>query len=426
MSFIRLYHAKILTMEEDAEVFDGEVHIDGNRISYVGENNSELNIRKFTREIDCEGNLLMPGFKNAHTHSAMTFLRSYADDLPLQNWLNDRVFPMEAKLQKGDIEILSKVAVLEYLTSGITSNFDMYVDNYQHAKTSVQMGFRTVFCGELNNFTGSLARTREEYEMLNKGNELVSFRLGVHAEYTTSRELLEGMAELAHEYKQPVYLHLAETKKEVEECKMRYGMSPVQFLDSIGVFDYGGGGFHGVWMDETDRNICREKKVSIVTNPSSNAKLASGIADLPALKKAGINLAIGTDGPASNNALDMFREMYLAAVLPKLKYEDAAVMDAADVLKMATTGGALAMGLPECMYVKEGQFADLILIDLQRPNMQPVHNLVKNLVYSGSKENVKMTMVNGMVLYENGEFFVGESPSEIYAKANEVTKRITQ
>ena len=396
MSFIRLYHAKILTMEEDAEVFDGEVHIDGNRISYVGENNPELNKRKFTREIDCEGNLLMPGFKNAHTHSAMTFFRSYADDLPLQNWLNDRVFPMEAKLQKGDIEILSKVAVLEYLTSGITSNFDMYVDNYQHAKASVQMGFRTVFCGELNNFTGSLARTREEYETLNKGDELVSFRLGVHAEYTTSRELLEGMAELAHEYKQPVYLHLAETKKEVEECKMRYGMSPVQFLDSIGLFDYGGGGFHGVWMDETDRNICREKKVSIVTNPSSN------------------------------NALDMFREMYLAAVLPKLKYEDAAVMDAADVLKMATTGGALAMGLPECMYVKEGQFADLILIDLQRPNMQPVHNLVKNLVYSGSKENVKMTMVNGMVLYENGEFFVGESPSEIYAKANEVTKRITQ
>ena len=310
MSSIRLYHAKILTMEEDAEVFDGEVHIDGNRISYVGENNSELNKRKFTREIDCEGNLLMPGFKNAHTHSAMTFLRSYADDLPLQNWLNDRVFPMEAKLQKGDIEILSKVAVLEYLTSGITSNFDMYVDNYQHAKTSVQMGFRTVFCGELNNFTGSLARIREEYETLNKGDELVSFRLGVHAEYTTSRELLEGMAELAHEYKQPVYLHLAETKKEVEECKMRYGMSPVQFLDSIGLFDYGGGGFHGVWMDETDRNICREKKVSIVTNPSSNAKLASGIADLPALKKAGINLAIGTDGPASNNALDMFREMY--------------------------------------------------------------------------------------------------------------------
>ena len=188
MSSIRLYHAKILTMEEDAEVFDGEVHIDGNRISYVGENNPELNKRKFSREIDCEGNLLMPGFKNAHTHSAMTFLRSYADDLPLQNWLNDRVFPMEAKLQKGDIEILSKVAVLEYLTSGITSNFDMYVDNYQHAKTSVQMGFRTVFCGELNNFTGSLARTREEYETLNKGDELVSFRLGVHAEYTTSRE----------------------------------------------------------------------------------------------------------------------------------------------------------------------------------------------------------------------------------------------
>ena len=335
---IRIYNARILPMTEEKaghfQIVEGEIQIIEDKIAYVGsseivpsgcgstgkEQSASGADDKWDREIDAQGNLILPGFKNAHTHSGMTFLRSYADDLPLLDWLNKQVFPMEAKLTPEDVYLFSKLAVLEYLTSGITSNFDMYVDNYQHAKTSVQMGFRTVFCGELNNFTGSLARTREEYETLNKGDELVSFRLGVHAEYTTSRELLEGMAELAHEYKQPVYLHLAETKKEVEECKMRYGMSPVQFLDSIGLFDYGGGGFHGVWMDETDRNICREKKVSIVTNPSSNAKLASGIADLPALKKAGINLAIGTDGPASNNALDMFREMYLAAVLPKLKY----------------------------------------------------------------------------------------------------------
>lgn len=409
-------------MAEGEPVFEGEVHVEGNRIVYVGPEREQE--KRFDREIDCERNLLMPGFKNAHTHSAMTFLRSFADDLPLQEWLYHRIFPMEAKLQEGDIEAFARVGILEYLSSGITSNFDMYVDNFAHARASVDMGFRTVFCGEMNDFTGSLERTREEYEKLNEMNPLVSFRLGVHAEYTTGRKLLEGMADLAHEYKEPVYLHLSETEKEVRECKERYGLSPVQFLDSIGMFDYGGGGFHGVWMSEKDMEICAEKNVSIVTNPCSNAKLASGIADLIGLQEHGVNLAIGTDGPASNNALDMFREMYLAAVLQKLKRKDASAMDAGEVLRMATVGGSLAMGLSDCETVAEGQLADLVLLDLHRPNMQPENNLVKNLVYSGSKENVKMTMVDGKILYEDGVFFVGEDPEELYRKANEIMRRV--
>lgn len=409
-------------MTEGEPVFEGEVHVEGNRIVYVGPEREQE--KKFDREIDCERNLLMPGFKNAHTHSAMTFLRSFADDLPLQEWLYHRIFPMEAKLQEGDIEAFARVGILEYLSSGITSNFDMYVDNFAHARASVDMGFRTVFCGEMNDFTGSLERTREEYEKLNEMNPLVSFRLGVHAEYTTGRKLLEGMADLAHEYKEPVYLHLSETEKEVRECKERYGLSPVQFLDSIGMFDYGGGGFHGVWMSEKDMEICAEKNVSIVTNPCSNAKLASGIADLIGLQEHGVNLAIGTDGPASNNALDMFREMYLAAVLQKLKKRDASAMDAGEVLRMATVGGSRAMGLSDCKTVAEGQLADLVLLDLHRPNMQPENNLVKNLVYSGSKENVKMTMVDGKILYEDGVFFVGEDPEELYRKANEIMRRV--
>lgn len=409
-------------MTEGEPVFEGEVHVEGNRIVYVGPEREQE--KKFDREIDCERNLLMPGFKNAHTHSAMTFLRSFADDLPLQEWLYHRIFPMEAKLQEGDIEAFARVGILEYLSSGITSNFDMYVDNFAHARASVDMGFRTVFCGEMNDFTGSLERTREEYEKLNEMNPLVSFRLGVHAEYTTGRKLLEGMADLAHEYKEPVYLHLSETEKEVRECKERYGLSPVQFLDSIGMFDYGGGGFHGVWMSEKDMEICAEKNVSIVTNPCSNAKLASGIADLIGLQEHGVNLAIGTDGPASNNALDMFREMYLAAVLQKLKRKDASAMDAGEVLRMATVGGSRAMGLSDCETVAEGQLADLVLLDLHRPNMQPENNLVKNLVYSGSKENVKMTMVDGKILYEYGVFFVGEDPEELYRKANEIMRRV--
>lgn len=419
---IRLYHARILTMKEGYEIQEGEVHVEGNRILYVGPRKDEA--VTWDQEIDCEGNLLMPGFKNAHTHSAMTFLRSYADDLPLQEWLQERVFPMEAKLQEGDIYVLAKLGILEYLTSGITANFDMYVDNFAHARASIEMGFRTVFCGEMNDFTGSLERTREEYETINAMNPLVSFRLGIHAEYTTGRRLLEGIAELAQELQEPVYLHLAETKKEVEECYGRYGMSPVKFLDSLGIFEYGGGGFHGVWMDEADMEICAGKNVSIVTNPCSNAKLASGIADLIRLQKHGINLAIGTDGPASNNALDMFREMYLAAVLQKLKRKDAAALDAYEVLRMATVGGSRAMGLAQCETLQEGQLADLVMIDMHRPNMQPENDIVKNLVYSGSKENVKMTMVDGRILYQNGKFQIDEDVEEIYRKANEIITRM--
>lgn len=419
---IRLYHARILTMKEGYEIQEGEVHVEGNRILYVGPRKDEA--VTWDQEIDCEGNLLMPGFKNAHTHSAMTFLRSYADDLPLQEWLQERVFPMEAKLQEGDIYVLAKLGILEYLTSGITTNFDMYVDNFAHARASIEMGFRTVFCGEMNDFTGSLERTREEYETINAMNPLVSFRLGIHAEYTTGRRLLEGIAELAQELQEPVYLHLAETKKEVEECYGRYGMSPVKFLDSLGMFEYGGGGFHGVWMDEADMEICAGKNVSIVTNPCSNAKLASGIADLIRLQKHGINLAIGTDGPASNNALDMFREMYLAAVLQKLKRKDAAALDAYEVLRMATVGGSRAMGLAQCETLQEGQLADLVMIDMHRPNMQPENDIVKNLVYSGSKENVKMTMVDGRILYQNGKFQIDEDVEEIYRKANEIITRM--
>lgn len=424
MNRLRFYNARILTMAEGEDLYEGELWVENGRIAYTGPGEEKDQMDGFTREIDCEGNLLMPGFKNAHSHSAMTFLRSFADDMPLQEWLHERVFPMEEKLTSKDINTLAKLGILEYLTSGITANFDMYIDNYAHADASTAMGYRTVFCGEMNDFTGSLERTRQEYKDLNSLNPLVSFCLGVHAEYTTSRPLLEGMAELAAEYHAPVYLHLAETEKEVRECRDRYGMSPVKFLDSLGIFNYGGGGFHGVWLDEEDIEICRKRRLSIVTNPASNAKLASGVADLISLEGAGVNLALGTDGPASNNALDMFREMYLAAVLQKLKRRDAAAMDAAKILRMATVGGARAMGLTDCETLEEGQLADLILIDLHRPNMQPENNLVKNLVYSGSKENVKLTMVNGRILYEDGRFFVGEDAEQIYHEANAIVERL--
>lgn len=427
---IRIYNAKIITMVNGTDILEGEIHIEDERISFTGTAEEASGIKDGTlwdREIDACGNVVMPGFKDAHTHSAMTFLRSYADDLPLQEWLYNRVFPMEAKLTEEDVLWCSKLAIMEYLTSGITANFDMYMKNESNAKASADTGFRTVLCGSINDFGGTIEEIEEEYKHFNNyGNSLISYQLGFHAEYTTKRETLEGMAGLAKKYKAPVYTHNSETKAEVEGCVERYGKTPTAFLDSIGMFNYGGGGFHCVHMTDEDLNICKEKNIWVVTNPASNVKLASGIAPVKKMLDMGIGLAIGTDGPASNNCLDMFREMFLVTALQKVSIPDAAAVDANDVLYMATVSGALSMGLTDCDTIEKGKYADLIMLDMHQPNMQPVNNIGKNIVYSGSKQNVKMTMVAGKILYEDGKFNIGTDAEEVYAKANESITRMKQ
>ena len=424
---IRFYNARILTMEEDKDVFWGELWVEGNIISYCGTSKSIPSIEKnklFDREIDLQGNLIMPGFKNAHTHSAMTFLRSYADDMPLSDWLHKQVFPMEAKLTKEDIYTLSKLGIMEYLTSGITANFDMYVDSDAIAKASVDTGFRTVIVSGLNNFVHSLEGLEDCYNKYNKFHPLISYQLGFHAEYTTNETLLKGVAALAHKYQAPVFTHNSETLSEVNDCKSRTGMTPTTYLDSLGMFDFGGGGYHCVYFAENDIRIFKEKEMSVITNPASNLKLASGIAPIKRYLEEGLNLAIGTDGAASNNCLDMFREMFLVTGLAKVREQDASAVDALAVLRAATVGGAKAMGLKNCTTLTQGNFADLTVISLHKPNMQPINNLIKNIVYSGSKDNVYLTMVNGKILYENGQFFLDEDAQCIYEKCNRIIERM--
>ncbi|MFQ9516704.1 MAG: amidohydrolase [Eubacterium sp.] len=419
---IRFYNATILTLENGTNLQKGEVWIFDNLIGYVGK--SQTNNIKWDREINLAGNLIMPGFKNAHTHSAMTFLRSYADDLPLNQWLNEKVFPMEAKLNDDYIYVFSKIGIMEYLTSGITSNFDMYISPAPVIQASIDCGFRTVMTGGLNNFTQSIEEIDECYKKYNGYNELISYELGFHAEYTCSRELLEGMADLAKKHHAPVFCHNSETQKEVEECIQRYGTTPTLFLDRLGIFNYGGGGYHCVHMTEDDIAVFIKHNLSVVTNPGSNMKLASGIAPISKFMKNNINIAIGTDGPASNNCLDMFREMFLTTGLAKLYQKDASAVDADEVLKMATLGGSKAMGLHNCDTLSRGKNADLIVIDLNQPNMQPVNNITKNIVYSGSKNNVILTMISGKILYENGKFDIGEEPEKIFKTANEILKKL--
>lgn len=427
----RFDNARILTMKDNEAVFDGSLYTKDSEIIYIGPALSPAQEHSVLpagyvvdQSYDCDGNLLMPGFKNAHAHSGMTPLRSMADDMPLADWLNNQIFPREAQLNAEMIYDATQLSVLEYLTSGITACFDMYLTPESIVNAYKDIGFRGVLCGNLNNFSSSIEEMKEYYERFNSIDPLISYEIGFHAEYTTSPELIEKVRDLAHSYKTPVYVHLSETKGEVSDCMGRYGMSPVKYLDSLDMFKYGGAGFHLVHVDNDDIDILRDKNISVVTNPGSNTKLASGIAPITKYITEGIQIAIGTDGPASNNCLDMFREMFLVTGLAKLLEEDAAVVDAEDVLKMATVGGARVMRLNDSDVLSVGKQADIIMIDLKQPNMQPINNIPKNIVYSGSKSNIKMTMVAGKILYENGAFSSNIDVERLYARVQEIADRI--
>ncbi len=421
---IRFFNGRVLKLNGSFEITDEEVWTDGNKIVYIGKERADDNT-EFEREIDLQGNLLMPSFKNAHTHSAMTFARSYSDDMPLQEWLYDKIFPLEDKLTADDIYKLSKIAFLEYLSSGISACFDMYYFPEAIAKASIEMGMRTVLCGAVNNFKESVELLEEYYSKYNNYHELISYQLGFHAEYTTDKSLMKKISKLAKKYEAPVFMHSSETMEETQACINTYSKTPTELFDKLGLFNFGGGAFHSVWVDDNDLNIYKKRGVWAVINTGSNSKLASGVAPVEHMSDMGINLALGTDGPSSNNALDMFREMYMTCVLQKIKNKNAAAMDANKVLEMATVGSARCMGLNDCDCIENGKKADLIVIDLKRPNMQPILNITKNLVYSGSKENVKLTMVNGKILYENGAF-INCDTEKTYADAAEIVARLNQ
>ena len=413
---IRFFNGRVLTLADGLTVTEDEVWVRDDKICRVGPAPEAL--PAFEREIDLRGGLLMPGFKDAHTHSAMTFCRSLADDVPLQPWLFEQIFPLEAKLTPECVCAFTRLAILEYLSSGITAAFDMYFFRPDGARCAAENGFRYVLCG----MNGPIEQVEREYVEINAMHPLVSLIPGIHAEYTTSVEDMKIVSEVTHKYHTPFFTHISETKREVEGCLERHGMTPTELYDSLGLFDYGGGGYHCVYLSDHDIEIFQKRGLSVVSCPASNAKLASGIAPVRRFRDAGINVALGTDGPSSNNALDMFREMYLESVLQKLLLNDAAAIDASDVLRSATVGGARAMGLTDCDVIAVGKQADLIVIDLDRPSMRPVINIPKNLVYAGGKDCVRLTMIAGRVLYEDGEFCLPDSAERIIAEAERETK----
>lgn len=414
-------NAKILTMEEGKEIFEGVLWVKDSIIEYCGPEKESMD--SFDKVIDCEGNVLMPGFKNVHTHSGMTAFRSLADDLNLQDWLETMIFPREAVMSGEDIYWLTKLAILEYLTTGVTLIGDMYLTPETIFDACKEMGMRCELVSGLNKFGPTLEVLENRFNNLNGKDELVGFKMGVHAEYTCDKELLENVSALIHKYKAPLYVHMSETKTEHEECIGRYGMTPIAFFDSLGLWDFGGSIYHGVWCDDNDMEIMKKRGISIISNPASNLKLASGIAPIAKYLDKGIVVGLGTDGPSSNNCLDMFREMFLVTALAKVKDYNPKAVPAGEVLKMACVGGALSLGHEDCCYLSEGSKADIIMIDMNQPNMQPILNIPNNIVYSGCKTNIKMTMINGKILYYNNEF-IGVDVNEIYTKCAEITERL--
>lgn len=413
-------NARILKMTGE-DIFISSLVVDGNKIAYIGDNYSSY--QPFDRVIECEGNLLFPGFKNAHTHHPMSFLRSFADDLPLHEWLFDKVFPIEEKLTSEDVYEFSKISILECYSSGVTATFEYYFHYYGMIQAALEMGMRTYMLLTPSLPENELAEIHEKY---NDPEGLITTCFGLHSVYTPTQEFYEMIQRLVSKYKTPFYIHACETPNEVENCLNERGMTPIEFIESMGLFKYGGGIYHGVVLSDDDYKIIKKHNLSIVTCPGSNTKLSSGIANINKMLKEGVNVAIGTDGPASNNGLDMFKEMWLVSGLQKLIHNDPSVMDGVDVFNMATTNGAKAMNLSNSDTLEVGKFADMVLLDLNRPSMRPIHNIVKNIVYSGSKDIVKLTMVNGKILYENGEFFVNEDVNEIYKKCQLLADKLTK
>ena len=405
-------NARILTMVND-QIIEGELLVIDTRIAYVGKDASEY--APFDKVIDCQGNLLMPGFKNAHTHSAMIFLRNRFKDVSLQDWLFKCVFPREDKLIPSDIYHLNKACFLEYLANGTTACFDQYFFPLEGAKAAEEIGLRMVLLAIFNSETNNVDDLEKNYHYFNDRKDgFARYAIGVHAEYTSNDEMIEHTRKAIDRLKCPFFTHISETKKEVEECIARHGKTPLKYFYDEGLFKYGGGGYHCIYYTDEEIKICKDNKLTIVSCPGSNQYLSSGVAPLSEYLKEGINIALGTDGPASNESLDMFREMRLAATL------EGKDIPPFEVLKMATVNGARAMGLYDADVLAEGKYADLIMVDVSKYS----DDLIHDLVHQGKDKDVKLTMINGKILYQNGQYFLNEKVTDIYQKVEEISQRI--
>ncbi|MDC7235252.1 MAG: amidohydrolase [Spirochaetales bacterium] len=403
---ILLTGGQILTMAgEEAEVLSTDLGIVNDRIAFIGSPPSDFRADK---TVDASDTLLMPGLINAHTHVSMSLLRSYADDLPFWDWLFGRIMPVEEKIESDDAYYGAQLSILEMIRSGTTTFADMYFFMDRVAQAVEESGIRANLSRGVTFMQGDkdLDKLTEAEEFYNNWNGKADGRIRVdiapHAPYTCPPTYLKKCSELALKLNCNIHIHLSESRKEVEDSLSEHGQSPIAHVDGLGLFESRTYGAHCVHVSDKDIALMAAKGVTAVNNPTSNLKLANGFAPVKKLLDAGVNVALGTDGPGCNNNTNMFEEINLAGLINKGITEDPTVIPAYKALQMATVNGARALGLEdETGTLETGKKADLILIDLNKAHFIPRYNLVSSMVYAAQGSDVKTVICNGRILMED-------------------------
>jgi 5-methylthioadenosine/S-adenosylhomocysteine deaminase len=425
----------ILTMNPEFEIIeDGQIAIQGNRIIRVGDNNDPgIHSLAASETIDASHSLILPGLINCHTHGAMSCFRGMADDLTLNEWLNKYIFPAEVKfVTKEMVYFGTLLSCIEMVRSGTTTFCDGYFFESEAAQAAKDVGMRGIM-GEgvldvptpdvtnPNNNIQVGARFIEEW----LGDDLITATLFCHSIYACSSNTLKKAKAITNHHNIPFLIHLSETQEEVRESLKQFGKRPVAYLAELGVLDERLIASHVIWVDDDEIDLLNRKKVKVVHNPESNMKLASGVAPVPAFLARGITVGLGTDGCASNNDLDLFREMGMAARLHKVMANDPTVLDARTALTLTTINGAKVLGRDDIGSLEQGKKADLIIINLDKPHLVPLYNPCSHLVYAASGADVTTTIINGKIIMRD-KIILTVDEQEVMREVRKIAKRVKE
>lgn len=405
MSNILIKNVDCLTLTEPVKIIKKtNVGISDNLISFVGKIPAGF---KHDEIIDGKNKLLMPGLINAHTHLAMSLFRNYAEDVDFWTWLNDKILPAEEKLNRENVYWGSILSIAEMIKSGTTSFADMYFFTEETAKAVEETGIRAMISRSVVSGENSDKKLKESLDIFDKYNNTADERITVcsapHAIYSCDEIFLKEVIAESKKRNMQIHIHLSETEEEVNNCKTKHLMYPAEYLQNLGMFDLKTMVAHGVYLTDKEMDILKKYDVSVIHNPGSNLKLGNGIAPVVKMLKKGLNVALGTDGAASNNNLNMFEEIYLATVLQKGIMKNSIAIKGIDAIKMATVNGARAMSLNNIGTVEKGNIADLILIDTDKPHFYPKFDLISDLVYSSQAGDTDTVIVNGKILMKHGK-----------------------
>lgn len=401
---------RIAILNQDFEIEkDMYVLTKGSTITYIGKERPEGEQRRI---VDGRNKLLLPAFYNAHGHTPMTILRGYGENMELSRWLNEKIFPFEAKLIPAMVYNSTLVGIGEMFAGGVVSSTDMYfhgeaiLSAFEKSGAKLNLSLGTTCFDERSFYELPDYEENEKLFSYWHGRDGGRLRIdmSIHGEYTSSPRVVEGVAEYAAEKHCRMQLHLSETKKEHEECIARHGKTPARYFADLGLFDVPTTAAHCVWLSEEDMDILADKDVTVASCPISNMKLASGIADIPAIEHHGLRVALGTDGASSNNSLGMLDEMKTMALVQRVASGDPGALSPERVLAYATRNAALSQGRSDAGILVEGGRADLVVLDLDKPHFYPREQLVNHLVFAANNGDIVMTICDGNIVYDHGHF----------------------